>query len=187
MTPPRRKSLVEVVHGATVSLRLSVPGAALVDTGGVTMASVAATHRRRRLMISMTRHRLDDVHERGEPLGGTGGAPGIGTDGVRLRYADPLSAPPADEAVSAAQVADRPGMHAGPPARVGAPGRADTPGRRPRRRLTAPACCRRAGRSDGRVHPADDAWQHLVSDVRWCERQLRGGLFGRPVDLGAAL
>ncbi|MET9693463.1 sterol carrier protein domain-containing protein [Streptomyces sp. NPDC006514] len=35
--------------------------------------------------------------------------------------------------------------------------------------------------------PVDDAWKHLVSDVRRCEWQLRDGLFARLVDVGAAL
>ncbi|MEV7446257.1 GNAT family N-acetyltransferase [Streptomyces sp. NPDC091204] len=50
------------------SLRLSVPGGAVADTAGVTMVSVAATHRRHGLMTVMMRHQLDDVRERGEPL-----------------------------------------------------------------------------------------------------------------------
>ncbi|MFC8510317.1 GNAT family N-acetyltransferase [Streptomyces sp. NPDC057411] len=40
-----------------------------------------------------------------------------------------------------------------------------------------------------RIHdrPADDAWQHLVSDLRRCELTLRDGLYVRLVDVGAAL
>ncbi|MCF3961386.1 GNAT family N-acetyltransferase [Streptomyces fuscigenes] len=50
------------------SFRLSVPGGALVAAAGVTMVTVAATHRRRGLLRSMMRAQLDDVRERGEPL-----------------------------------------------------------------------------------------------------------------------
>ncbi|WP_328787374.1 MULTISPECIES: GNAT family N-acetyltransferase [unclassified Streptomyces] len=70
------------------SLRLSVPGAALVDTAGVTMASIAATHRSRGPMTATMRHQ---------------------------RYADPLSALAARAAEYADQVADRPCMPARPP------------------------------------------------------------------------
>ncbi|WP_030911630.1 GNAT family N-acetyltransferase [Streptomyces sp. NRRL F-5126] len=50
------------------SFRLSVPGGSLVPAAGVTMVSVAATHRRRGLLRSMMRRQLDDVRERGEPM-----------------------------------------------------------------------------------------------------------------------
>ncbi|MDX3849312.1 GNAT family N-acetyltransferase [Streptomyces sp. AK02-01A] len=50
------------------SFRLSVPGGALVPAAGVTMVSVAATHRRRGILTSMMRRQLDDVRELGEPL-----------------------------------------------------------------------------------------------------------------------
>ncbi|GAB2807126.1 GNAT family N-acetyltransferase [Streptomyces daliensis] len=35
--------------------------------------------------------------------------------------------------------------------------------------------------------PVDDAWQHMVSDVRQCGLRYRDALFLRPVDVGAAL
>ncbi|MDB1086723.1 GNAT family N-acetyltransferase [Streptomyces sp. ACA25] len=35
--------------------------------------------------------------------------------------------------------------------------------------------------------PVDDAWQHLVSDIRQCRVQLRDSLYLRPVEVGAAL
>ncbi|GAA4919902.1 hypothetical protein GCM10023237_45610 [Streptomyces coeruleoprunus] len=35
--------------------------------------------------------------------------------------------------------------------------------------------------------PVDDAWQHLVSDLRRCRPSLRDGLYVRLVDVGAAL
>ncbi|MFE3828789.1 GNAT family N-acetyltransferase [Streptomyces sp. NPDC059092] len=50
------------------SFRLSVPGGAQVPTAGVTMVSVAATHRRRGVLTSMMRRQLDDVRAWGEPL-----------------------------------------------------------------------------------------------------------------------
>ncbi|MEW1719281.1 GNAT family N-acetyltransferase [Streptomyces sp. NPDC093109] len=50
------------------SFRLSVPGGALVPAAGVTMVSVAATHRRRGILTSMMRRQLDDVRAWGEPL-----------------------------------------------------------------------------------------------------------------------
>ncbi|MFD9163386.1 GNAT family N-acetyltransferase [Streptomyces sp. NPDC059558] len=250
------------------SLRLSVPGGALVDTAGVTMVSVSATHRRRGLMTAMMRRQLDDIRERGEPLAalvasepaiygrfGYGLATqqlsttidttrvrleapaGTGTDGVRLRYADPVSALPACEAVYADQVAERPGMPARRPgwerlslltpqgggrdggaplqcvvaerdgATVGYARFHNTPqwdvsgahGRIVLRDLEArdPAAYAALWRFLFEIdltsalvaqnRPVDDAWQHLVSDVRRCERQLRDGLFVRLVDVGAAL
>ncbi|MFD3555346.1 GNAT family N-acetyltransferase [Streptomyces goshikiensis] len=249
------------------SLRLSVPGAALVDTAGVTRVSVAATHRRRGLMTTMMRRQLDDVRQRGEPLSalvasepdiygrfGYGMATqqlsttidtarvrlevpaGTGADGVRLRYADPVAALTACEAVYAGQVTGRPGMPARPRgwerlAVLAPQGGGD--GGSPLQCVVA----ERDGATVGyaRFHntpqwdvsgargmivlrdleagdpggyaalwrflfeidltstlvaqnrPVDDAWQHLVSDVRRCERQLRDGLFVRLVDVGAAL
>ncbi|SDK63806.1 GNAT family N-acetyltransferase [Streptomyces indicus] len=50
------------------SFRMAVPGGALVPAAGVTMVSVAATHRRRGLLTSMMRRQLDDVRALGEPL-----------------------------------------------------------------------------------------------------------------------
>lgn len=41
--------------------RMSVPGGAVVPTAGVTMVSVAGTHRRRGVLTSMMRRQLDDV------------------------------------------------------------------------------------------------------------------------------
>ncbi len=46
------------------SLRISVPGGAVVPVAGVTMVSVAATHRRRGLLTAMMRRQLDDVRAR---------------------------------------------------------------------------------------------------------------------------
>ncbi|MGW0993620.1 GNAT family N-acetyltransferase [Streptomyces sp. NPDC002520] len=121
------------------SFRMTVPGGAVVPAAGVTMVSVAATHRRRGVLTSMMRRQLDDVHALGEPLavltasepeiyGRFGYAAGTfqllaeidtartsltlpaGTDEVRLRYAAPADVLDACEAVYAALVPRRPGM-----------------------------------------------------------------------------
>jgi predicted acetyltransferase len=57
----------EEIVGTTgaFSLRLSVPGDALVPEAGVTMVSVASTHRRRGVLTSMMRRQLDDIRKRG--------------------------------------------------------------------------------------------------------------------------
>ncbi|UUN26916.1 GNAT family N-acetyltransferase [Streptomyces sp. FIT100] len=47
---------------------VTVPGGAVVPAAGVTMVSVAATHRRRGVLTSMMRRQLDDVRAWGEPL-----------------------------------------------------------------------------------------------------------------------
>ena len=49
------------------SFQFTVPGAILA-TAGVTSVAVSPTHRRRGVMTALTRHQLDDLHERGEPL-----------------------------------------------------------------------------------------------------------------------
>ncbi|KOG42105.1 GNAT family N-acetyltransferase [Streptomyces resistomycificus] len=121
------------------SFRLTVPGGAAVPAAGVTMVSVAATHRRRGVLRSMMRRQLDDVREWGEPLAVlTASEPVIygrfgygaathhlnavvdtsrvrlsvppGTDDVRLRYAAPSDVLDACEAVYARLVSRRPGM-----------------------------------------------------------------------------
>ncbi|WP_371671540.1 GNAT family N-acetyltransferase [Streptomyces sp. NBC_00289] len=119
--------------------RLTVPGGAPVSAAGVTMVSVAATHRRRGVLRSLMRRQLDDVRSWGEPLAVlTASEPAIygrfgygaathhvnaridtdrvrltvpaGTDDVRLRYAAPVDALDACEAVYARLVSRRPGM-----------------------------------------------------------------------------
>ncbi|MEV4329412.1 GNAT family N-acetyltransferase [Streptomyces sp. NPDC049597] len=50
------------------TFQVSVPGGAMVPAAGVTMVSVAATHRRRGILSSMMRRQLDDVRALGEPL-----------------------------------------------------------------------------------------------------------------------
>ncbi|MGN9791310.1 GNAT family N-acetyltransferase [Streptomyces sp. OZ13] len=47
---------------------VSAPGGQFVPAAGVTMVSVAATHRRRGILTSMMRRQLDDVRSWGEPL-----------------------------------------------------------------------------------------------------------------------
>ncbi|WP_409057708.1 GNAT family N-acetyltransferase [Streptomyces sp. SYP-A7185] len=126
------------------SFRLSVPGGSLVDAAGVTMVSVAATHRRQGILTSMMRRQLDDVRARGEAVAVlTASEPVIygrfgygtatfaakaeidttrvslsvpaGTDDVRLRYAKPADVHAACEALYARRVSERPGMLARQP------------------------------------------------------------------------
>ncbi|MFE6594538.1 GNAT family N-acetyltransferase [Streptomyces sp. NPDC057781] len=121
------------------SFRMTVPGGAEVAAAGVTMVSVAATHRRRGVLTSMMRRQLDDVRSWGEPLAVlTASEPAIygrfgygaatfqinaeidtnrvrlsvpdGTDDVRLRYSAPADVLDACEAVYAGLVPTRPGM-----------------------------------------------------------------------------
>lgn len=121
------------------TFRLSVPGGALVPAAGVTMVSVAPTHRRRGILRSMMRRQLDDVFAWGEPLAVlTASEPAIygrfgygiatrrlraeidtdrvrlsvpeGTDDVALRLVPPAEASGACEAVYARLVTGRPGM-----------------------------------------------------------------------------
>ncbi|MEU5184926.1 GNAT family N-acetyltransferase [Streptomyces longwoodensis] len=121
------------------SFRLTVPGGASVPAAGVTMVSVAATHRRRGVLTSMMRRQLEDVRSWGEPLAVlTASEPAIygrfgygaatfalsaeidtarvrlsvppGTEDVRLRYAAPGDALAACEEVYARTVPERPGM-----------------------------------------------------------------------------
>ncbi|MFI2200970.1 GNAT family N-acetyltransferase [Streptomyces sp. NPDC020192] len=126
------------------SFRMTVPGGAGVPAAGVTMVSVAATHRRRGVLTSMMRRQLDDVRALGEPLAvlfasepaiygrfGYGAAAfqlsaeidtsrvsltlPAGTEDVRVRYAEPADVLDACEAVYAALVPGRPGMLARQP------------------------------------------------------------------------
>jgi predicted acetyltransferase len=129
---------------AAFRFRMAVPGGALLPTAGISMVSVAATHRRRGVLKSMMRRQLDDVREWGEPLAAlTASEPAIygrfgygaatfqlladidtsrvtldvpaGTGDVRLRYADPADVLGACEAVYAELVPLRPGMLARQP------------------------------------------------------------------------
>ncbi|MEU8588101.1 GNAT family N-acetyltransferase [Streptomyces sp. NPDC048664] len=124
--------------------RLTVPGGLSVPAAGITAVSVAATHRRRGVLRSMMRRQLDDVRAWGEPIAvlhasepaiysrfGYGAAAfqlgaeidtsrvelsvPAGTDGVRLRYADPAEVLDACETVYARLVPARPGMLARQP------------------------------------------------------------------------
>ncbi|WP_043676337.1 GNAT family N-acetyltransferase [Streptomyces xylophagus] len=247
------------------SFRLTVPGGASVPTAGVTMVSVAATHRRRGILTSMMRRQLDDVRSWGEPLAVlTASEPVIygrfgygiatmktmaeidttrvrlsvppGTDDVRLRFVEPGAVRDQCEAVYARLVAGRPGMLAR------RPGWEDLPLLDPEseRKGSSPLQCVVAER-DGEVvgytryfvkpewdgqgpkgtvrlrdlealdpasyaalwrylcdidltgkvalhsRPVDDAWQHLVSDIRRCAVRQHDSLHVRLVDLGAAL
>ncbi|MEU9198777.1 GNAT family N-acetyltransferase [Streptomyces sp. NPDC048332] len=130
-----------VATAGAFSFRLAVPGGALVPTAGVTMVSVASTHRRRGLLTSMMRRQLDDVRALGEPIAVlTASEPEIygrfgygaatrqmslaidtdrvrlsvpeGTDEVRLRYARKDEAVDACESVYARLVPGRPGTPA---------------------------------------------------------------------------
>ncbi|MET8947329.1 GNAT family N-acetyltransferase [Streptomyces sp. NPDC004542] len=121
------------------AFRLTVPGGASVPAAGVTMVSVAATHRRRGVLTSMMRRQLDDVRSWGWPLAVlTASEPAIygrfgygvatynvnvridttrvrltvppGTDGVRLRYAAPADVLDDCEALYSRRVPLRPGM-----------------------------------------------------------------------------
>ncbi|GGX50841.1 GNAT family N-acetyltransferase [Streptomyces minutiscleroticus] len=249
------------------TFRLSVPGGAAVPAAGVTMVSVAATHRRRGVLRSMMRRQLDDVRSWGEPLAVlTASEPAIygrfgygiatqqlharidtarvslavpqGTDDVRLRFAEPGAPGVRDacEAVYARLVPGRPGML------VRRPGWERLPVLDPEsaRKGSSPLQCVLAER-DGEVvgyaryfnrpewdesgakgtialrdlealdpaayaalwrmlfdidltsavetynRPVDDAWQHLVSDIRRCQVGVRDSLHVRLVDVGAAL
>ncbi|MFI0988057.1 GNAT family N-acetyltransferase [Streptomyces exfoliatus] len=121
------------------TFRLTVPGGASVPAAGVTMVSVAGTHRRRGILTSMMRRQLDDLRAAGEFLSvltasepeiygrfGYGvGAYGAratidttrvrlsvpeGTDRVALRQADLTESAAVCESVYARLVPRRPGM-----------------------------------------------------------------------------
>jgi predicted acetyltransferase len=247
------------------SFRLTVPGGASVPVAGVTMVSVAATHRRRGILTSMMRRQLDDVRSWGEPLAVlTASEPAIygrfgygsatskttaeidtarvrlsvppGTDDVRLRYAEPAAVRDQCEAVYARQVAGRPGMLARRPGWENLPlldPESERQGASPLQCVVA----EREGEVVGyaryfvkpewdtagpkgevllrdlealdpavyaalwrflfdldltstvklRSRPVDDAWQHLVSDIRRCGILHLDSLYVRLVELGAAL
>ncbi|WP_329120562.1 GNAT family N-acetyltransferase [Streptomyces sp. NBC_01353] len=247
------------------TFRMSVPGGALVPTAGVTMVSVAATHRRRGILSSMMRRQLDDVRAWGEPLAVlTASEPEIygrfgygiatyqtratidttrvrltvpeGTDEVVLRQADPAKAAAACEAVYARLVPRRPGMLARRPEWERLPlldPESERGGASPKQCVLAerdgevvgyalyaikpewsqsgpdgsvllkdlgaldPAAeaalwrflCSIDLTSSVTVHgrPVDDAWLHLVSDIRRCAPAQRDSLHLRLVDVGAAL
>lgn len=58
-----------IVGGAgAFAFELTVPGA-VVSTAGITVVGTAPTHRRRGVLRAMMRAQLDDIHERGEPVG----------------------------------------------------------------------------------------------------------------------
>ncbi|MEU9291412.1 GNAT family N-acetyltransferase [Streptomyces sp. NPDC048275] len=247
------------------SFRVTVPGGACVPAAGITMVSVAATHRRRGLLTSMMRRQLDDIRSWGEPLAVlTASEPVIygrfgygiathqhnveidttrvrlsvppGTDDVRLRYAAPADVLDACEAVYARLVPGRPGMLARQPGWD----RAMLLDPEDGRDGASPLQCVVAERDDAvvgyaryrikrghdhggarntvvleelealgpaahaalwrflfdidlastlraRNRPVDEAWQHMVSDIRRCGVRTRDSLHVRLVDVGAAL
>ncbi|UNS97017.1 GNAT family N-acetyltransferase [Streptomyces tubbatahanensis] len=55
-----------VATAGLLSFRMAVPGGAVVPTAGVTMVSVAPTHRRRGILRSFMRRQLDDIRAAGE-------------------------------------------------------------------------------------------------------------------------
>ncbi|RST13667.1 GNAT family N-acetyltransferase [Streptomyces sp. WAC05374] len=247
------------------TFRLSVPGGGLVPAAGVTMVSVAPTHRRRGVLTSMMRRQLDDVFAWGEPLAVlTASEPVIygrfgygvatrqmraeidtnrvrlsvppGTDDVALRLVAPSEASAACEAVYARLVPGRPGMLARRPGWERLP-LLDPPGVRDGASALQCVLAERDGEAVGYAlystkpewspagpqgtvrlrhmgaldpaayaavwrflcgidlmstvqvpnRPVDDAWQHLVSDVRRCDLRVQDGLHLRVVDLPAAL
>ncbi|MGW0559796.1 GNAT family N-acetyltransferase [Streptomyces sp. NPDC003016] len=250
------------------SFRLSVPGGALVPAAGVSVVSVATTHRRRGILTTMMRRQLDDVRAWGEPVALlTASEPAIygrfgygaatqqlsaeidtsrvrlavpaGTDDVRLRSVKPADAREVCEAVYARNVAGRPGMLARRPHWERLPlldAESERGGTSPLRCVLAerggeagnavgyarfqvkpewdatgangvvllrdlealdPAAYAAlwrflfdidlTSRIRTRNRPVDDAWQHLVSDIRRCDVRLRDSLYVRLVEVGAAL
>jgi predicted acetyltransferase len=247
------------------AFRLTVPGGAAVPAAGVTMVSVAATHRRRGVLRSMMRRQLDDVRSWGEPLAIlTASEPEIygrfgygvgtyhvnteidttrvrlsvppGTDDVRLRYVAPAEVLGTCEAVYARLVPGRPGMVA----RIPGWERLGLLDPESEREGASPLQCvlaERGGEAVGfarfrikagwdaagpkgtvavqdlhaldpaahaalwrflcdidltskvtaRGRPVDEAWQHMVSDIRRCSLLVRDSLHIRLVDVGAAL
>ncbi|MFI2367098.1 GNAT family N-acetyltransferase [Streptomyces sp. NPDC018833] len=126
------------------TFQVSVPGGAMVPAAGVTMVSVAATHRRRGILTAMMRRQLDDVRALGEPLAVlTASEPVIygrfgygtashqmsveidssrvrllvppGTDDVRLRFVTVEEGADACERVYRRTIGSRPGMLARTP------------------------------------------------------------------------
>lgn len=124
--------------------RLAVPGGGHVPAAGVTMVSVAATHRRRGILTSMMRSQLDGLRGRGEPLAVlTASEPEIygrfgygtathqltveidssrvrvavppGAEDVRLRFVPPGDAAAACERIYRATTGSRPGAPARSP------------------------------------------------------------------------
>jgi predicted acetyltransferase len=133
-----------IATAGAFSFRMTVPGGGLLAVPGVTMVSVAATHRRRGTLTTMMRRQLDDFHDRGEPVALlTASEPAIygrygygvatrqmhgsvdttrvsfalpaGAERVRFRFASPAEGLAACEAVYARLVPSRPGMLARQP------------------------------------------------------------------------
>ncbi|MFI5941017.1 GNAT family N-acetyltransferase [Streptomyces uncialis] len=244
---------------------VAVPGGGLAVMAGVSLVTVAATHRRRGVLTSMMRRQLDDFHAGGEPLAILGASePAIygrfgygpsthllkadidtsrvrltvpeGTDEVGLREVPPGDSLADCEAVYAELVPARPGMIARLPGweRLGI---LDVPEFREGTSHLRCVVAERDGRTTGYVRfrvrptwddagpkgsvevqdlfaldpasraalmrhlfgidltstvslgncPVDDAWQHLVSDIRRCAVRINDGGHVRLVEVGAAL
>ncbi|MFD4376677.1 GNAT family N-acetyltransferase [Streptomyces sp. NPDC058486] len=128
-----------VATAGAFSFRLTVPGGASVPAAGVTMVSVAGTHRRQGMLTAMMRRQLDDVRALGEPLAVLTASEAViygrfgyaaatwtqravidtarvrldvpaGTDAVSLRMVAVAESSAATEAVYARVVPRRPGM-----------------------------------------------------------------------------
>ncbi|MDT0446772.1 GNAT family N-acetyltransferase [Streptomyces johnsoniae] len=123
----------------TLTMAVSVPGGAVLPVAGVTMVSVAATHRRQGILRTMMRRALETYRESGEPLAAlTASEPAIygrfgygaasqrlsadidihrvtlglppGADNITLRVVDPADEAERCEALYARLVPTRPGM-----------------------------------------------------------------------------
>lgn len=184
------------------SFRVSVPGGALVPAAGVTMVSVAATHRRRGVLRSMMRRQLDDVRGLGEPIAVlTASEPSIygrfgygvathqmsleidtsrvgitappGTDDVRLRFAPIAEAAEACEAVYQRAIGSRPGMLARTPGWERLP-LLDPPSERDG---SSPLQCVLAER-DGEVV----GYVHFHNKPEWTDASANGSISLRQID-----
>ncbi|WP_062204587.1 GNAT family N-acetyltransferase [Streptomyces sp. NBRC 109706] len=250
----------------TFNLGVSLPGGAVVDAGGVTMVSVAGTHRRRGLLRRLMGDGLRDAHERGESLSlltaaeaaiygrfGYGVATRSlsaridthrvrlaftppGTDDIELTVVSPEEALDRCEALYAELLGRRPGMLQRRPGwerlplldpereRDGASERRCVLAERDgellgyARYATKPVWEQTVAAGQVLVRdldtldpaayaallrylldldlmswvqlsgrPLDDAFTHLVNDIRSCSLQVRDRLYLRPVDVGAAL
>ncbi|MFE5681538.1 GNAT family N-acetyltransferase, partial [Streptomyces erythrochromogenes] len=88
LAEPQRCFVVEdrgafIGTASLLSLRMTVPGGRLVDTGGSTMVSVQPTHRGRGVLDALMRHQLASLQRRGVPLAAltASEAPGCGRFG----------------------------------------------------------------------------------------------------------
>ncbi|MER5864640.1 GNAT family N-acetyltransferase [Kitasatospora sp. NPDC002040] len=143
LTEPARSLVVRdgatpVACAGAFSLRMTVPGGAVVPVAAVTMVGVLPTHRRRGILTGLMRRQLDGLRDGGEAVAvltasesGIYGRFGYGLGSwrmaltvptgkvrvqapvdrsVRLRLADPAASGPACEELYAKLVPGRPGM-----------------------------------------------------------------------------